>query len=362
MRMDSVEFLAHLDSIKYGDIAVQEAAANAIAALDDPEFLPLILSHLNDPDPLIRRVMLWTLRNFKGSFSYDPVVTYLSDPHMAVREAALVVFMEGGTDAAKALVTAFESGDSATQFAVVQALGQFRNPMAIEPIVCATKSDNPDIREVAILSLGVYQDPEVAQILCRALSDLPQIRVAALEGLRNRELPGGCVDLVLRCLDDDLPEIRAAAVRVLGSSTPSSVVKDADPLVRRAAAELFTNAELLAVLCGDPDASVRTAAVESIGRQKLALEDILLPLLQDPVPGVRRAAVTALGNSGRSEVIPALILSLNDSKIGVRAAAATVLGKIGGDEVVSALEEAVKCGNPILRGIIQNALNTAKKS
>lgn len=359
--MDSVEFLAHLEAIKNGDSAVQEEAANAIVALNDPRYLPQIRHHLNDPDPLIRRVMLWTLRNYAGRFAYAPLLPYLNDPDMAVREAALVLFMEGGADAAGALVDATLAADQATQFAAIQALGQFRTSEAIRPLIRAAESPNPDIREVAVLSLGVYQDPEIIPALFRALEDGPQIRIAGLEGLKNRDLSAAEKNTVAGCLNDEHPEIRAAAVHVLGPATPVSAAQDAEPLVRRAAAEFLTDADLLARLCADQDSSVRTAAAESIGRQNLGMEDTLLPMLGDPVPGVRRAAVTALGNSGRPDVIPALIRCLQDPKPGIRAAAATALGNIGGDEGIAALEEAAKSGNPILRGIMQNALNTARK-
>ena len=359
--MDSVEFLAHLEAIKTGDIAVQEEAANAIVALSEPQYLPQIQHHLNDADPLVRRVMLWTLRNYIGSFAYVPLLPYLSDPDMAVREAAQVLFMEGGTDAASVLVDAALSADQATQFAAVQALGQFRTSDAVRSLICAAESPNPDIREVAVLSLGVYPDPGVIPALFRALQDEPQIKIAGLEGLRNRELSAEEKKSVAVCLNDEHPEIRAAAVHVLGPATPVVMALDADPCVRRAAAGYLPDAELLARLCTDQDSSVRTAAAESIGRQNLGMEDTLLPMLSDPVPGVRRAAVTALGSSNRPDVVPALIRSLQDSKPGIRAAAATVLGKTGGPDVIAALEEAAKSGNPILRGIIQNALNTAKK-
>lgn len=186
--MDSVEFLAHLEAIKNGDSAVQEEAGNAIVALNEPLYLPQIQHHINDPDPLIRRVMLWTLRNYAGSFAYTPLLTYLNDPDMAVLEAAQVLFMEGDAEAAAALVDATFSADMVTQFAAVQALGQFSTPEAIRPLMRAAESSNPDIREVAVLSLGVYPEPEIIPALLQALQDNPQIKIAGLEGLKNREL------------------------------------------------------------------------------------------------------------------------------------------------------------------------------
>ena len=118
---------------------------------------------------------------------------------------------------------------------------------------------------------------------------------------------------------------------------------------------------VLTELCGDPDPSVRSAAAETIRKQKLRLEDTLLPLLADPVPGVRRAAASALGSSDRPDVVPALISCLADPKPGIRAAAAASLGSIGGEPVIEALKEASHTNNPILAGIIKNALMTAER-
>lgn len=39
--------------------------------------------------------MLWTLRYYSGQISYPQFLVYLSDPEVAVREAALLLFMEG---------------------------------------------------------------------------------------------------------------------------------------------------------------------------------------------------------------------------------------------------------------------------
>lgn len=292
---------------------MQEEAANAVAALTDSCWLPQILHHLDDPSPLARRVMLWTLRNYAGQISYPQFLAYLHDPDMAVREAALLLFMEGGSPACDALVTAaVSSEEEEIRFSAVQALGQFRTPEAIAPLMHAAGAKNPDIREVAVLSLGVYTDACVIPQLLAALADDPQIRLAALEGLRGRELSSEDLVQVSGCLSDaEFPDIRAAA--------------------------------------------------EAAGKQGYMMEDVLLPLLSDAVPGVRPAAVTALASSRRPDVVATLIDCLHDPKPWVQAAAATSLGEIGGDEVIATLPAASKSGNAILRGIMKNALNAALK-
>lgn len=361
--MDAKTFLCCIEAIKSSDIAVQEEAANAVAALTDSCWLPQILHHLNDPSPLVRRVMLWTLRNYAGQIAYPQFLAYLHDPDMAVREAALLLFMEGGSPACDALVAAaVSSEEEEIRFSAVQALGQFRTPEALVPLMHAAGAKNPDIREVAVLSLGVYADACVIPQLLAALADDPQIRLAALEGLRGRELSPEDLVQVSGCLSDaEFPEIRAAAVAVLGPLVPEESAEDASPQVRRAVASVTASQALLVQLCTDTDASVRMAAAEAVGKQGYMMEDVLLPLLSDAVPGVRRAAVTALASSRRPDVVTALIACLHDPKPGIQAAAATALGEIGGDDVIAALTEASKSGNAILRGIMKNALNAALK-
>lgn len=359
--MDAKTFLCCVEAMKSDDIAVQEDAANAVAALSEPVYLPQILHHLSNENPLVRRVMLWTLRNYTAQIAYPQFLPYLHDADMAVREASLLLFMDGGVPATDTLVAAVGASDDLTRFSAVQALGQFRTPEAIVPLMNAAVSANPDIREVAVLSLGVYAEPMVVPSLITALRDEPQIRLAALEGLRTRELSPDERNLVLGCLSDELPEIRAAAVSVLGTQVPECAAEDPDPRVRRAAAVVSVSPETLGRLCGDAEPSVRMAAAESVGKRRYLMEDALLPLLSDTVPGVRRAAITGLSPSRRPDVVSALITCLRDSKPGIQAAAATVLGEIGGDEVVAALTAASGSGNAILRGIIKNALSAAVK-
>ncbi len=359
--MDAASFLCCVEAIKCGDAAVQEDAANQIASLRDPLMLSEIQRYVSDESALVRRVMLWTLRNYTSQISYPPLLPCLLDSDMAVREAALLLFMEGGSPAVDALVAAVSSCDERVQFSAVEALGQFRTPEAVVPLMGAAVSRNADIREVAILSLGVYADAGVVPPLVAALDDEPQVRLAALEGLKTRVLSPEQRERVLVCLSDDDSAVRAAAVAVLGEHVPAWCADDASAVVRRAVASVVVSSEVLGRLCRDTDPSVRMAAAEAVGKRRYPMEDVLLPLLSDEVPGVRRAAVTGLAFSVRADVVPALIGCLSDPKPGVQAAAATALGEIGGDEVVAALSAASENGNVILRGIVKNALNAARK-
>ena len=124
--MKKTAFDELIAAIRSDDTARQEEAANKICALHDPASLQFILAALKKNDPLTRRVMLWALRNYSAELEYAQYLSYLADEDLGVREAARMLFMEGGQPAGDTLVAAISSNDMTTQYASVQALGQFR--------------------------------------------------------------------------------------------------------------------------------------------------------------------------------------------------------------------------------------------
>lgn len=360
--MNGSTFAKLVADIKSDDISSVESAANKICALKGKDSFNLILKTLEEDDnPLVKRVMLWTLRNYSKRLDYFEYLKYLSCDDLGVREAALVLFIEGDKPAADVLVKAAESDDSNLRYSSIQALGQFRSAHALPALITAASSDDKEIKEIAVMSLGVYDDACVTPVLVSALSNTDDIATAALSGLKGRELSLDDLKEVEKLMSSENSEIRAACVYVLDACCPTSACEDESAGVRRAFASVTPSKECLAKLCGDLDTSVKTAAADSIAKQGYSMEDALIPLLKDEVPGVRRAAAAALANSSSERTVVALTNCLSDPKPGIIAAAASSLGKIGGDEVVAALKSAMNTRNPILAGIIKNALVQAEE-
>ncbi|HJJ28111.1 MAG TPA: HEAT repeat domain-containing protein [Methanocorpusculum sp.] len=359
--MKEAVFLGLVDDIKSEDMAKQEDAANKICAVKDKNLLPAINRLLlEDENMLVKRVMLWTLHNYRG-LSYKDYLAFLASEDFYVREAAQRLFIDGGRPAVDVLVAAVENGSAAEQFSAVETLGQFRDSAAVKPLLCAANLPDESIREIAVMSLGIYPDEEVTAALFAALEDVPAVRLAALSGLKGRAMSESDAAKVASHLLDADEEIRAACVYVLDAHTPDSAANDSAAAVRRAFASVTLSTDILARLCGDYDSSVRTAAADALGKLKAPRADVLIPMLKDEVPGVRRAAAAALACSDAPETVQALIEALNDPKPGIRAAAANALGTIGGPEAIAALRAAMQVKNPILSGMIKNALERAEK-
>ena len=359
--MNEKIFAQLLHDLNSEDYAKVEEAANTISALRDSNALPLILSALETGSPFVKRVMLWALRNY-SSLDYSLFVSYLSSNDSDVREAAQVLFMEGGETSVEPLVQVIHSStDENMLCSAVETLGQYRAEYVCTPLLSALTSSYESVREVAAYVLSVYRTPAVTDGLLTLLSDVPPVVHAALTSLRYRCLNIDQINQVLSLTSHENQDIRAAAVYVLAAHVPDGVADDSHPKVRRAVAEATASVCVIEKLCKDSDSSVRMAAVENIQKHGIIMDEMLIPLLTDENPGVRRAAAAALGNSSGEKVISALIGALSDVKPGVCAAVASSLGKIGGDEAISALKKYENIRNPILSGIIKNALSEALK-
>jgi len=358
--MNAKTFARLVADLSSEDFAKVEDAANTICALRDANAYPLILEALGLGTALVQRVMLWALRNYELS-DYTQFMPYVASDDDDVREAAQVLFMEGGDAACRALVSSLSVDDLNLQYAAVETLGQMRSECAKKPLLSSLSSSAPEVRELAAYSLARFAGDDVTCALLSCLSDDSAVCVAALSCLRGRVLLSDALLSVMPLLSNPDVLVRSAAVYVLDAAVPDSAAEDCDSRVRRAVAEVTSSASILRMLLMDADSSVRTAAADAAGKRGMRMDEVLIPMLKDEMPGVRRAAAAALANAEGDAVISALVEALSDPKPGIRAAAANSLGKIGGEKAKAALVSASQVKNPILAGIIKNALSELEK-
>lgn len=147
-------------------------------------------------------------------------------------------------------------------------------------------------------------------------------------------------------------DVRAASLGALeraGELTPDQLVHafaDASPIVRRRAAEAAGHRPevSLAVLLGDPDATVVEVAAFACGEQESVADDVLDRLItlatKHAEPLVRESAAAALGAIGDVRGLPA-ILHATEDKPAIRRRAVLALAPFEGPEVDAAIERAL---------------------
>jgi HEAT repeat protein len=162
----------------------------------------------------------------------------------------------------------------------------------------------------------------------------------------------GDEDTARAALGDEDASVRAGAlgalerIGVLDEAALAAALSDADPTVRRRAAEIAArhpNVSLLGAL-HDPDERVIEMAAFSCGEQErpaASVVDRLRALAGDhPDPLVREAAVAALGAIGAPSGLDAILHAAAHDKAAVRRRAVIALAPFDGPEVDDAIAHA----------------------
>ena len=272
-----IDTLVH--SLQHETPRVRASAASAIAHVDSPKVQPLLISALEDEDSWVRYFAARALgvRKFTGSVDMLERVVQ-TDTATHVRIASLEALGQiGGEQAATIAANFVDSNDSDLANAALVALGNIAHSSATEPLVKSLRSPHAERRRQAALALGQHRNSDVIEHLKRVASgdDQPAVYEAAMDALRKLATPDAIGGLI--ALTED-PLRRDAACGALARVPDALLEQVARGLlhpsaeVRRAIVGVLARmkrgqaSELLRKALGDPDASVRLAAADAVGK------------------------------------------------------------------------------------------------
>ena len=332
-------------------------ALATFASLGHPSALPVVLERVTAPDPTTRAAARAALAELLDPESadgraVDPLLRALAARRVPIGERAELALLLGRTGSPRALepLSALTAGTSPALLvaASLEGLGYLGVGIADGVLVRGLEHEDGDVRHRAALSLRRAGSEKVtATLLGRLERSAEQDRTAL--GLA---LPGP----VARSRDAGLPARLERAIRssrggerdTLFDALSSSPLPDAsrrlaalgrglDPADRAKVAEALSGRpegrSALLTLASDRDASVRAAAVWSLGTVGVA-EDVALlgRALSDPDAAVAANAAAALGRvavRSRADATNALCAALGDERAYLRANALTALRVAG---------------------------------
>lgn len=185
-------------------------------------------------------------------------------------------------------------------------------PVLLET-VNATRTEDSDVREIALRALARIGDPGAVEPLIRALATADAWLAPRIADILTRH-GDAVVDPLLAVLGDSARQpARAWAANVLGEVR----AQRAFPALVRA--------------LGDVDDEVRAKSATGLGRigDRRAIGYLLEHLLTDPAPFVRLRIASALGQFGGPEVTNRLVRALGDPAWWVRMRSVEALAQIG---------------------------------
>ncbi|AKB55518.1 phycocyanin alpha phycocyanobilin lyase [Methanosarcina sp. A14] len=379
------------------DERVSSGSANELWAIGEPAVDPLIKA-LKDDNPQVRSLAAQDLGIIGDKKATNSLITALKDPVPEVRmNAAFSLGELQATEAVEPLIELLKDENGEVVRYTVIALGMLKDPRATEPLCEVLKRDdasisydgNSNIRSEAVFALGDTGDPRAVDTLLDLLADKevgssaasslgrikgeyvfgklikllgsknPTTRTNAVAVYENIQDPAA-VPILVRMLNDQVPEVRIGAAYALGHFNESEEIaqteqplihslEDSNVKVQAAAAGSLGRIEskkaipLLAELIQSNNSSLCETAIYSLARYKNPeAADALIAALGNENWHIRMEIVYSLREVGDTRAVDPLIPLLGDENLGVRKSAATSLGSLGDRKAVEPIIKALE--------------------
>jgi len=154
-----------ISALKNGEISgVRWKAAEALAMIGPPSVDSLI-DALQHPDGDVRWKAAIALGEIRDPRAVNPLIRCLSDKdRFVIGRAALALGMIG-KPAVEPLIRALQEGDGNLRWGAAIALGKAKDPDAVEPLIHALADKYENVRAEAVSSLAAIGKPAIAPLI-----------------------------------------------------------------------------------------------------------------------------------------------------------------------------------------------------
>lgn len=356
-----------LDTLKTGEWNEKVVALRGLAKLGDPRAVRSIVDIAGtlDPSDPESEERIASIQEALAEFGCSrEILEVVEDPSVKFRGKVLAIQTLAALqcrEAVPVLIKLMEGNLREVRRACASALGEMNDADALEALRDGIEDRDGHVRYAAAAALGRigdiasfdplfrhvpterYRDVQDEMVRALLLIDEPALSARISElGTAAREIVGRYARderTVLALSNDPASGVKLAALAGLGNFPT-------DAAIARLTTALQEN-----------DAEVRKAAIASLAARNAGY-DAVLPLLRDPDTWVRLSAATALGQSGRTDLIEPLAALLEDPEPPVAFAALEAISRIGGSGAVSALSSLKHHPNADLRERAGSILET----
>jgi len=271
----------------------------------------------------------------------EPLIVVLKDRDPELRwRAALSLGMLKDERAVDALGVAIRDDDQRiVRVRVAEALGKFKHPVATKALVHSLGDVHPDVRSMAVLSLGEIGSETAINAVLTGLLDTDEI---VRETVMNTLMKLGTVAgrSLVKGLRNKNPEVSKGALTVLVRMKPDissrilvSELENRDGEVRKMVARALDTIDWQPET---PDQRARYLYAQqdwkALAQLGSAAAGVLVQGTSDSDPLIRKASADLLGSIGDRKAIPALTETLHDENRDVRVSSVKTILKMRGGE------------------------------
>ena len=290
-----------------------------------------LINVLKNEDYNIREGAAKALGEKKDPRAIEALISAFTDEYSEVGDEASYSLGRIGDPAIEPLIIAIKDEESRIRGLAAQALGEIGDSRAVEPLIIAINDKDLGVRYNATCALGKIKDPRAVKPLITALDD----EDTTLQGWTAEALGW----------QKDARAIEPLK-KLLSSSKNQFVRRYARAALERITGEDFgykiielrkMDVKSLILALEDEDYNVREGAAKALGEKKdpRAIE-ALISAFTDEYSEVGDEASYSLGRIGDPAIEP-LIIAIKDEESRIRGLAAQALGEIGDSRAVEPL-------------------------
>lgn len=350
--------------------SLREAAAKIIGYFETGDALADVLVLSADPDEAVRRTAVEQLARFEDPRAGAALVAALSSGTVGVRAAAArALGLGAGDDAIPPLLAACADPDPWVRYYAARALGHHRAPDTVRTLVTMAHADAlPPVRIAAVEAIGAIGDGDGIDAIRPLVRDedplVARAALVALGGSSSRE----SLDALVAALDAPDLELAVAALTAIGRRADRRAVPAVASLATIGDAGLFPDAVRALARIGGEEAVAALVALAEEPRQVAVVVAALARLGADqmqwvarglghPDASVRCAVIEALGRTGHRTATSWIVRALEDGSAAVRLAAVQALGRLDLREAEATLGAVVRRDvDPAVRRAAERAL------
>lgn len=321
---------------------VRADALDRLGHMQGPQIRELILPGLSDPEADVRRRAIRSLAKHARPQDGRYFTKALSDSDWQVRYEASQALASIGKPSVEALVYQLQTTDGAARMRVIEALGQHGDRRATPHLVRLIEAGSSDtVIQAAAKALGQIKDPAAVDPLVALISQrLAHSRYTALEALVSIGVPA--LEGLIPLMEHPDPDTAAFAVEAIGRiGSPRGLAALKHAAVQSAHDEIRVSSlgamgriggpesiRHLTTYLNNRDPNVVTAAQKAIARTGATAVEPLLAMLEAATCGDCRVVLKTLSMLGPLAV-PSLVAALRDATPGVQTQLRGVLVKMG---------------------------------
>ncbi len=218
----SLSIEALLSNLQDADETTRRFAAEDLGDLRAAEAARPLAEALSDPAVAVREAAAAALVRIGGPAAVEAVLPALRSDSAPVRNAACAVLAELGADAVSALQALLDDESKDVRLFAVDVLARIRSPGAEGALYAALEDRDVNVAAAAAAALGEFGTPSAVGPLIRALKANTWVRCAVARSLGQIGGPEAVAALVALTQDQDEPVAFAAIQSLAELRDPQS--------------------------------------------------------------------------------------------------------------------------------------------